>query len=228
MKKLQYNEIEQIYGYIIHDSKPDPRSHSSLEGIEDALTEAFKMFNKTGATWVPAGGIEPTVRFGAATRNHSDIDIELEEAQIPLFRKGMEAQGYKLCEKIISIKIPNYKERIIAYRNLTRQTDLLKKQIRLINTDLNNENLHYLLKVIDVKVCRFTNEGTVINNKGNLITITDQYLSNQTDFHGEKIQLRNLAFYNKIKSAEHKKNKPGKATDKYDRILLEAKRKNYT
>lgn len=227
MKKLQNKELEQIYGYVIHDSKPNPRSYSSLEGIEDALKEAFKMFNKTGAIWVPAGGIEPTVRFGAVTRNHSDIDIEIEEAQIPIFRKGMELYGYKMCEKIISIKIPNYEKRIIAYRNLNNETDFLKKQIRLIHTDLNNENIHYLLKVLDIKICKFTPEGTVINNKGNLITITDKYFSNIAEFKGEKVQLRNLSFYNKIKSIEYKK-KPGKITDKYDRLLLNAERKKQT
>jgi hypothetical protein len=219
MKRQQDNGTGQTpstYKYSIQDPKPDLRQKCNLKEIEQNLEDAFEMFNKTGAKWSPVGGLEATVRIGYMTMNHTDIDIEIDETQLPIFKKGMETQGYKLFEKLISLNVnlPRYKKRFILYKKCNINKNTIKKQVRLIHN--NPDILPYLLRVIDVKVCRHTDEGTTVNVDGQLIPINKPYYGKIIDFKGQPIQLRNIGFRTYIKSLENKRKSYSRQANKRD------------
>jgi hypothetical protein len=206
------------YGISVQPPKSDPKEIPNNKEIEPILIKAFEMFNSTGAKWSPVGGLEATVAYGDANRNHTDIDIELEQAQFHLFSEGMKEHGYKMCEKLFSldIKISSYEKRIILYKNLNTK-NIINKEIRLIYKQ--PDDVHPLLKVIDIKVCKKTPEGTIVYNKGKKITVNQPYEGKIVKFKGLPIQLRNPIFREYIKSIERKASKIQKRINLYDYFL---------
>jgi hypothetical protein len=226
------------YRYAIHDPKPDPKDTCNYKEINKALEDAFSMFNKTGAKWSPVGGLEATLNFGQAIRNHTDIDIEVDISELPKLKEGMDFYGYKLYEKLFSFKLinlPGFKKIMEIYRDCEIDDTILEKQVRLVHNAQNknliynqNNKFHRLLNVIDVKICKQTSEGTLINNDGYFINITSPYNGQTMKFQGQPIQLRNRAYSNTIKAIESKQNQKKTNITLFDHFILTAEKEIYT
>lgn len=200
--------------------KRKEETNFSVETMEN-VEEISRMLNSTGAEWYLVGGLEASMLFGSITRPHTDIDIEIDETQIPSLSKGMKQFGYTLCEKVASIPLPSRTtfspfpdyQNLTLYREVTSKRKTKSKDLRLVNKKINDP--YSLLGIIDVKVCQRNENGATIYNKGKPIRINKTYQGKNILVGNEQIRCRNTDYLKILKATS--KNK----ADAYDLILLD-------
>lgn len=156
--------------------------------------------------WELAGGLSIGAGLGGFYRNHLDIDIQIDETELPGLVDALEFRGLVLCRRLFWIRLPGGRAaKLLRPVSCTEAARGGYRFLSLIRSDAGRGHLPPLRLLDSIDVCVYHLRGdTLIRHDGKIaVPISYRVSSTYTTPDGRNIRLVDLRYMEIIKQRRH-------------------------
>ncbi len=195
-----------------HPKRLVPATQADVENIDGAIDALPGILGDPGK-WVLSGGLAIDLADGRLTRKHFDLDIGVEEGDLPNIVASAGRAGYGLFKKVLSTKVSS-KKKAIVYRGLNAEDAVRRRsrRLRLARIDALGKPVAHggVLDYLDVYVHRKVGDEMHLNHPR--ITLPSDYNEggSYTTRRGTTVRLRGIDY---LKVIKERRDNPANAHD---------------